>query len=140
MMFRKVTVALVLATMGVSAMASLAGAAEGTADRVVVMYFHRTQRCPTCMKMGSYAEEAVNSGFAEPLKAGRVSFHFIDFQDAKNAEFTQGYNIAGPALIVARVSGDKVAEYKNLKEIWAKVRDKDAFVQYVQDGVKGYLK
>ena len=29
------------------------------ADRVVVMYFHRTQRCPTCLRMGSYSEEAV---------------------------------------------------------------------------------
>ena len=30
-----------------------ASAAQPPADRVVVMYFHRTERCPTCRKMGS---------------------------------------------------------------------------------------
>ena len=30
-------------------------------------------------------------------------------------------------------SGDKVAEYRNLKDMWAKVRDKDAFLQLVDE-------
>jgi len=54
------------------------------ADRVVVMYFHRTQRCPTCRKMGGYSEEAVKTGFAKLMKQGKVEFHFINFQDEKN--------------------------------------------------------
>ena len=46
---------------------------EVPADRVVVMYFHRTQRCPTCLKMGSYSEEAVKKGFDKEIKAGTVN-------------------------------------------------------------------
>ena len=30
-------------------------AVDVPADRVLVLYFHRTQRCPTCLKMGSYS-------------------------------------------------------------------------------------
>ncbi len=115
-------------------------AADASADRVVVMYFHRTQRCPTCQKMGSYTEEAVMGGFAQEIKAGKLSMHFINFEDAKNSAFTQGYGITGPTLIVARVAGNKVAEYKNLKEIWMKSRDKAAFIEYVQGNVRDYLK
>jgi thiol-disulfide isomerase/thioredoxin len=106
----------------------------------VVMYFHRTQRCPTCLKMGTYTEEAVNKGLANEVKAGKVSLHFINFQDEKNAAFTKAYGITGPTLIVAKASGDKVTEYQNLKEMWTKVRDKDAFLEYVQSNVKAYLK
>ena len=73
------------------------------------MYFHRTQRCPTCLKMGSYSEEAVKTGFADEIKKGQVAFHFIDFQDEKNARYTKGYEISGPALIVAKISDNKVA-------------------------------
>lgn len=109
------------------------------AERVVVMYFHRTKRCPTCLKMGGYSEEAVTSGFADEIKSGKVEFHFIDFQDKKNEELVKGYQIAGPTLIVAKVSDNKVAEQKNLKEMWTKVRDKDAFIDYVQSNVKEYL-
>ncbi|MDD4269524.1 MAG: hypothetical protein GXY25_19620 [Pirellulaceae bacterium] len=107
-------------------------------DRVVAMYFHRTERCPTCLKMGSYTEEAITRGFAAQLKAGVVELHSIDFQDKKNAALTKGYRITGPALIVAKVVDNKVAEFKNLKEIWTHVGDKNAFIKYVQDNVTAY--
>jgi hypothetical protein len=115
-------------------------AADAPAARVVVMYFHRTQRCPTCLRMGSYTEEAVKAGFAKELKDGKVEFHYIDFQDQRNAELTNGYSVGGPTLIVARVTGNKVAEYQNLTEIWAKSRDKAAFIDYVQSNIKNYQK
>jgi thiol-disulfide isomerase/thioredoxin len=131
---------LVAVTVLTSILADMAAAGDAPKDRVVVMYFHRTQRCPTCLRMGSYTEEAVKTGFVNETKDGRVAFHYIDFQDPQNAPFTQAYGVSGPTLVVARASGDRVAEYKNLKEIWAKSRDKNAFVEYVQDNVKAYLK
>jgi len=115
-------------------------AAAAPADRVVVMYFHRTQRCPTCRKMGGYSEEAVKSGFAKPIKAGKVEFHYIDFQDKKNAALKKAYGVAGPSLVVAKMVGGKVAKQKNLKEIWSKVGDKTAFIEYVRSNVREYLK
>ena len=115
---------------------SAAQAADAPKDRVVAMYFHRTQRCPTCLKMGSYSEEAVKAVFADEIKKGQVAFYFIDFQDDKNARYTKAYNINGPALIVAKISDNKVASYRNLEEIWTKVGDKPAFLRYVQESVK----
>ena len=105
-------------------------------DRVVVMYFHRTQRCPTCLKMGGYTEEAVKTGFAQELKERKVELHSIDFQDKKNEVLTKGYQVSGPTLIVARVVDNKVAARKNLKEMWAKAGSKDAFIAYVQSNVR----
>ena len=115
-------------------------AADAPVERVVVMYFHRTQRCPTCLKMGSYSEEAVKTGFAEQIKNGKVEFHYVDFQDKKNEALTKGYKVGGPTLMVARVAGNKVAECKNLTEIWTKVGDRKAFIEYVQGNVKDYQK
>ena len=116
------------------------GCRSAPADRVVAMYFHRTQRCPTCLKMGSYSEEAVKKGFAKQVKEGSVEFHYVDFQDKKNAALTKGYKISGPALIVAKVKENKVKEYKNLKDIWTKVREKPEFLKYVRENVEAYLK
>lgn len=116
-----------------------AWAADAPKDRVAVMYFHRTQRCPTCLKMGTYTEEAVKSGFADEIKSAKVALHFIDFQDEKNAAYTKGYGVTGPTLIVAKISGKKVVEHKNLQEIWSKATDKKAFLEYVQTNVKAYL-
>jgi hypothetical protein len=109
------------------------------AERVVVMYFHRTKRCPTCLKMGGYTEEAVKTGFAKQLKEKNVEFHYIDFQDKKNEKLTKGYQVGGPTLIVAKIKDNKVTEVKNLKEMWVKVSDKDAFVKYVRENVTAFL-
>ena len=132
----------VLAAVAVAVFASMfphpASAAEVPGDHVVVMYFHRTQRCPTCLKMGSYSEEAVKSGFAARIKDRTISFHYIDFQDPKNAALAKGYGVSGPSLIIARIANGKVLEFKNLKEIWAKVADRPAFLKYVQDHVAAY--
>jgi len=110
------------------------------ANRVVVMYFHRTQRCPTCLRMGGYSEEAVVKGFAREIKDGTVEFHYVDFQDERNAALVKGYKVGGPTLIVAHIVGNKVKEAKNLTEIWTKNRDKDAFLKYVRDNVAAYQK
>lgn len=141
-MRRAVVLGLAVVAVGVfgSLAFSAAVAADAPADRVVVMYFHRTVRCPTCQKMGGYSEEAVKSGFAEQLKAGTVEFHYIDFQDPKNAKLSAAYGVAGPTLIVTKVAGGKVVETKNLKDIWANAGNKAAFVKYVQANVKSYLK
>jgi hypothetical protein len=114
--------------------------ADKPADRVLAMYFHRTECCPTCRKMGNYSEEAVKQGFAEQIETGTVAFYFIDFQDPKNAKLTRGYGVDGPALIVAKIQGKKVVEYEDLDEIWTKATDKPAFLKYVQKNVAEYLK
>jgi thiol-disulfide isomerase/thioredoxin len=115
-------------------------AADAPTNRIVVMYFHRTNRCPTCRKMGGYAEEAIKKGFADQIKSGKVEFHFVNFQDEKNEKLTKGYKVAGPTLIVAQVVDNKVKEFKSLTEMWEKVGDKDEFIKYVQSNVKDYLK
>ena len=109
-------------------------------DRVVAMYFHRTQRCPTCRKMGSYTEEAIKTGFSQQLKDRTVQFHYVDFQNKKNAALVKGYKIKGPALVVAHIKDKKVKEYRNLEKIWTKVREKPEFVKYVRENIDKYRK
>ncbi len=142
-MYRTMVLAVVLVAAGLLAwtVPNAAWAADPPSDRVLVMYFHRTQRCPTCLRMGSYTEEAIRGGaFADELKQGKVAFHFIDFQDQRNAAISKGYGVAGPTLIVAKVVGNKVAAYQNLKEMWSKSVNRPDFVDYVQSNVKAYLK
>jgi hypothetical protein len=133
-------VGLMLFSCGGLLVPALQRAADAPSDRVVVMYFHRTQRCPTCLKMGSYSEEAVTTGFAPELKSGRVSFHYVDFQDPRNLAVTKAYGINGPTLVIAKVKANKVEEFRSLVEIWQKAREKPAFLKYVQENIRAYLR
>ena len=129
-----------LATVSVTSRLSAAERPKLPANRIAVIYFHRTQRCPTCLKMGSYSEEAVKQAFAAQLKQGTVQFYLINFQNPKFAKVAKGYRVEGPALIVAKIVNNKVAGFKNLDEIWMKAADKKAFLQYVQKNVSAYYK
>ena len=89
--------------------------------------------------MGSYSEEAVKTGFAEQMKDGAAAFYYIDFQAPKNAKLAKGYDVSGPALIVAKIKGKKVKEFKDLEDIWTNVSDKKAFIKYVQENISAYV-
>jgi hypothetical protein len=140
-LMKRITIILVSMLSLTATYAATVCAADRPADRVLALYFHRTQRCPTCLKMGSYSEEAVTQGFEAQVKDGSVTFRYVDFQDEKNAKLTKAYKIKGPALIIVKVADNKVKEYKDLKDIWTKVRgEKSAFLQYVRDNVEAYTK
>jgi hypothetical protein len=107
--------------------------------RVVAMYFHRTQRCPTCKRISAYIEEAIQKGFAKELKDCTVSFYLIDYQDRKNAKFAKAYKIEGPTLVLADVHREKVTAWKPMPKVWSLVARKREFLKYVHDAVHGYL-
>ena len=137
---KRFSLLLLAAVVAVAALvtANPSSAADAPKDRIVAMYFHRTDRCPTCRKMGAYSEEAVKKAFAEQLKDGTVEFRNIDFQNPKNARLAKGYKIQGPALIVAKIADNRVATYKDLDGIWERVTDKPKFLTYVQENIAAY--
>ena len=121
------------------ALATSTSALAAVTDGAVAMYFHRTQRCPTCQTIGSWSEDAVKTGFAKEIEGGKVSFHQIDFQNEANAAMTKGYQITGPTLVVAKVRGGRVQSFRAMPGVWKLVGDEDKFYKYVQSGVSAYL-
>jgi len=109
------------------------------AHRVVAYYFHRTQRCPTCLMVGEYLEESLKTGMARELKDGRVALVFIDFQDPKNKAHTDYYKIAGPTLVLADVRKEKVVGWKPAPKLWSLVGNKEKFSKYVQAEIRSVL-
>jgi thiol-disulfide isomerase/thioredoxin len=124
----------------IAVLESQAATGDVPTDRIVVMYFHRTERCPTCKKMGAYAEEAVKQAFADELKKGTVEFRFVDFENKKNARLVKGYKVEDPALVISKIVANKVKEFKHLEDIWTKVQEKPEYVDYVQKNVAAYQK
>ena len=106
---------------------------------VAAMYFHRTQRCPTCKKISSYIDEATKSRFGREIKQAAVGLYMIDYQNPKNKKYTAFYKIKGPTLVIADVRKGKVTQWKPMPKVWSLVFKKEEFLKYVQAGVAGYL-
>ena len=106
---------------------------------VAAMYFHRTQRCPTCKRISAYIEEAVRAGFAAEMKQNVVQLYMIDYQDERNAKYTKSYKVTRPTLVLVNVKDGRVTAWQPMPKVWSLVGKKAEFFKYVQDGVRGYL-
>ena len=60
-------------------------------DGVKVYYLHGNIRCPTCRTIEAYAQEAVETGFADELKSGKVQWQVINYESPGNEHYALEY-------------------------------------------------
>lgn len=115
------------------------GRAAPSRDGVVAYYFHTTFRCSTCRKLEALSREALESGFAEELASGRLALRVVNVEDPGNGNFVQDFQLVTKSLVLVEYRDGKVVRWKNLPEIWRLVRNRDAFIRYVQEETRAFL-
>jgi hypothetical protein len=108
--------------------------------KFVVYYFHTTGRCITCLKMEKYTDEALKAYFPDELKSGKIEWKVIDVEKPENNHFIKKYNLYTKTVIISEVKDGKELKWKNLDEIWMKVRDKNAYMAYIKEDVTDFMK
>jgi len=107
--------------------------------KFVAYYFHGNMRCVTCRTIEAYTQEAVETGFPEALKDGRLQFRVVNIEKPGNEHFVQDYQLATRSVVLVQFANGKQEQWKNLPRVWELVRDKEAFLKYVQDEMRSYL-
>ena len=79
----------------------------GAADRVDVVYFHRTERCQTCLWTGEATGWTVKTYFADELASGRVTYQEVDVQKPENAALAKRFRATGSSLFLNFVKDGK---------------------------------
>jgi len=107
--------------------------------KVVAYYFHGTRRCYSCKKIEAYSVEAIEEGFKEQLASGELEFHSVNVDEDQNRHYTKDYQLYTKSLVVSKLEKGKETEWKNLTKVWQLYRNKEKFIQYMQDEIKAYL-
>ncbi|MHB1134194.1 MAG: nitrophenyl compound nitroreductase subunit ArsF family protein [Chloroflexota bacterium] len=68
------------------------------AERIDVVYFHRTERCVSCQWAGDITRKTVETYFKADLASGRLTFREVDVQQKTNAALASKYRAGGSAL------------------------------------------
>jgi hypothetical protein len=106
-------------------------AADPSPDRVDVLYFHRTLRCPGCLDMEAFAAEAV-ARFPAERDAGRLTWRAINLDDPDQRHFEQDYALEFNSVVLSRRASGREAVWTNLPDVWPLVGDRSNFVAYVE--------
>lgn len=121
---------------GVKPDSLITATADTLGPRIIVYYFHGIRRCPTCLKLEAYSQEAMQTGFAEELKTGKMEWRVVNIEESPNEHYEKDYQLYTKSVILSRVENGKETAWKNLEKIWELVGDKEVFVKYVQDEVR----
>ena len=108
-------------------------------DGVKVYYLHGNTRCPTCRTIEVYAQEAVQDGFAEELKSGKIQWQVINYESPGNEHYATDYEVVAPNVVLALFKDGKPTKWKGLPEVWEHVGDKAAFFALVQTSLSEFL-
>ncbi len=110
--------------------------ASAPAEKIVVYYFHRNQRCRTCRTIEAFAHEVVQTDFASDLADDKMEWKVENYEQPENRHYIEKFQLASASVVIAKVQAGQVVQWKNLADVWKLVRNKPAFLNYVKSEIK----
>jgi hypothetical protein len=100
-------------------------------SRVVVLYFHRTLRCDTCLKFEAYSEATLRDSFPDDLAEGTLVWRTVNLDEPEESHFADEHDLFESSLVVTTEIEGAVVEWNKLADIWGLVHDEPMFRDYV---------
>jgi hypothetical protein len=85
---------------------------------VDVVYFHRPQRCPTCLCFEERIRYVVSTYFQNELDSGQMTFGVYNIGDSKNTDIVKKYGAVGSQLFINTVK-DGTDHIGDIQDIWS---------------------
>lgn len=108
------------------------------ADRVDVVYFHRTRRCYSCQYVEAGARLTVNTYFADELAGGTLTFDVINLGDEANAGIVERYGASYSSLFVNAVK-DGADHIEEATDTYLLIGSDEAFVTALKNRIEKSL-
>jgi hypothetical protein len=111
---------------------------SGPADRVDVVYFHRTQRCSSCLYAENETLYTLETYFADELASGKLTFQSINVGDSQNAAIVEKYGAYASQLFINTIK-DGTDHIEEVTDIWYAIHNDEAFIEIVKNKVEQSL-
>ena len=105
--------------------------------RVRVYYLHATFRCATCNTIEKMTRRLLDDQFGDALTDGRVEWKEANFQE--NEPLAKQFEVIASCVVVAKMRGDTVLDFKRLDEVWTLMNAPPKFNAYIGDAIREYL-
>jgi len=101
-------------------------------EKLEIYHFHGTHQCYSCITVGDYAEETVNTYFADELKSGKIVFGHINGELPENKDLVVKYGAAGSSLWLGVYASDGNFSAEQNTNVWYKIGNKEEYMTYLK--------
>jgi len=111
---------------------------KNSADKIEVYYFHRTQRCYSCLALGQYIKETIEQEFFEEIESGRIDFREINVDLPENKDVAKKFQASGSSLFINVIKNgqDNISQDTN---VWRLLSNKVQFKNYLENKINLFL-
>jgi hypothetical protein len=118
--------------------ASPAFTAANPANRVVVLYLHRTYRCIRCEWIENNTRQALKDRFSSELASGRLVFQVAEY--GSRPDLAKRYDGQTASVAVIHVADGREVAYQDLDKVWELRGDSEKFRAYIAEAVRAALR
>ncbi len=108
-------------------------------NAVHAYYFHRTARCPDCLKIEAVAHDAVRTFFPVELESGALIWQSVNVDDEGQGRFVDDYALTTQSLVLSLIADGRELQWKNLEKVWEHVEDDQELAKYIEMEIRAYL-
>lgn len=115
--------------------------AQNPTQKLEVLYFHATRRCPTCMAIEENTRKTLNTYFSDQLKKGIIKLTIINVDEDKNKAIAEKYEATGSALFLTKTTGAKESKTDLTDYAFSYARNSpDKFINGLKNKINELLK
>ncbi len=109
------------------------------ADQVIIVHFHGTQQCWSCIEVGKLTQKTLEANFAEELDSEKIVFKEINGELPENREIVQKYQARGSSLFINAIKDDQdhIAEDTT---VWRLINSEERFNEYLTEKINNILR
>jgi len=108
-------------------------------DKLEIYHFHGTHQCYSCITVGAYAEETVNTYFKDEFDKGIIVFGHINGDLTENQELVKKYGATGSSLWIGTYAKNGSFSAEQNTNVWYKIDNKEAYMTYLKGVIEQKL-
>ena len=107
-------------------------------DKLEIYHFHATNQCYSCITVGNYAKETLDTFFKTELDSGIIIFDHVNLDLFENKDLVFKYGVTGSSLWIGTYTGDNFKTEENIL-VWYKIKNKNDYMTYLKSVIEQKL-
>jgi hypothetical protein len=107
---------------------------------LLVLQFHRTQRCAFCSDMEKHAKETLDTYFSNALQEGRIAFRQLNMELPKYQALRKKYSLFTSTLVLIELNQGRESRRKIVTDAWHLTDKRQEFIEMLRSELADFQK